>query len=108
MSAEIALPGRVTFQFWEGNKAVDVDERPYLPMEFDAHKQMHELSPTRFSVISKQILHSKGHHHDYDELAFGVDEVNNWLAADKENTIFVEIDEDDFRQWLQAVGLSDE
>jgi len=95
------LHARFQPQVWDNDNAVSVGESA----AFDAHDALLAQRAPVFVRIASQILRGG---HDYDELAIDSGVADAWLAAGKDHTLYVDVDGDDFRSWLEAVGLSEE
>lgn len=101
MSEMFRLPARVQPQVWVRNNAVDAGDS----IPFDAHSAMLGLDSPAFRRVSEQIL---GTGHDYDELALASGAIRAWVGGGKDNTFVVTVDDGDFVEWLEAVGLTGE
>ena len=101
MSEQHRLPARVQPQVWVNDNAVDAG----ASISFDAHEAMLALRPQEFSRAAEQIL---GVGHDYDELALKSGVIDQWLGGGKDNTFVVSVEDHDFEEWLEGVGLSRE
>lgn len=98
MASEARLPARVQTQVWVNDYAVDVGPE----IEFDAHAAATGLRAGIFRRVAAEIL---GGRHDCDELAIDSGVVEKWLSAGGDNTLRVDVDEEDFEAWLESVGL---
>ncbi|NTF23589.1 hypothetical protein G6L37_35030 [Agrobacterium rubi] len=96
------LPAIVQPQIWVNDQATDSGNS----IAFDAQSAMLALSARMFRHVSQQILNDLGH--DYDDLALNSNVIDEWLADNREATFLVTVDEQDFHEWLEAVGLNAE
>jgi hypothetical protein len=101
MSVEFRLPAQVQPQLWINENATDIG----LPIHFDAHDALLSLNAKDFSRAATEIL--KGRGHDYDDIALAAGVIDGWLAGHTDATFRVEIDEYDFRDWLESIDLSE-
>lgn len=96
--SEARLPASVQPQVWVNDRAMDVGAE----VAFDAHAAMAALPAAVFRRVAQQVF---GHGHDYDELALESGVVSEWLSGGRDNTFCVLVDESDFEEWLESVGL---
>ncbi len=95
------LLARVQPQLWINDNALDTGPS----IEFDGHDAMLGLSAELFSRYSKGILNNAGH--DYDEIALNSGVIDEWLTSNNEATFRMDVEEYDFADWLQSIGLTD-
>lgn len=98
---DFRLPARVQPQLWVNDNPMDSGSS----IDFDAAPQMLKLTARHFAAIAGEIIIDNGH--DYDDLAIDEGVVDEWLAKNSEATILVSIDSDDFIDWLERIGLTE-
>lgn len=102
MTQEFKLPATVWPQIWQNDNAVDADS----PIKFDAHDSMLELSAFTFNRTAQEVLSGRGH--DYDDVALKAGVIDEWLSGSENATFYVDIDAEEFREWLEYVGLTED
>jgi hypothetical protein len=102
VTQEFKLPALMWPQIWRNDYAVDADS----PIKFDAHDSMLELSAFAFSRTAQEVLSGRGH--DYDDIALKAGVIDDWLSGRNNATFYVDIDAEEFRQWLEYVGLTED
>ena len=101
MEEGFRLPARFQPQVWIKDVANSVGEST----GFDAQEALLAQRAPVFRRIAQEILRGG---HDYDELAIDAGVTGDWLKPESDRTLHVDVDEDDFRAWLEAAGLSEE
>lgn len=102
MTQEFKLPATVWPQIWKNDNAVDADS----PINFDAHDSMLKLNASTFNRTAQVVLSGRGH--DYDDVALKAGVIDQWLSGSKNATFYVDVDTEDFRKWLEFVGLTED
>ncbi len=97
---DFRLPARVQPQIWVNDNAIDTGSS----IRFDAHDAMLGLSARGFARVAGEILVRRGH--DYDDLALNSNVIDAWLAGNCEATFYVDIEDYDFTDWLETIGLT--
>jgi hypothetical protein len=97
---EFRLPARVQPQLWVNDNAVDAGSS----IRFDAHDVVIGLSADLFARVASEILVHNGH--DYDEVALNAGVIDGWLAGNREATFYVDVEDYDFTDWLETIGLT--
>lgn len=102
MTQEFKLPATVWPQMWVNDNAVDADS----PIKFDAHDSMLELNAVTFNRTAQEVLDGRGL--NYDDVALKAGVIDEWLSGGKNATFYVDIDAEDFREWLEFIGLTED
>lgn len=102
MSQQFSLSATVWPQIWVRDTATDAGS----PIKFDAHAAMLELDAKTFARAADEIIYSRGH--DYDEVALKAGVIDKWLAGSEEATFYVDIDGDEYLDWLESLNLTEE
>jgi hypothetical protein len=96
------LPAAVQPQIWVNDNAVDSGSS----IAFDAHDAMLGTRAANFRRMAEEILRGIGH--DYDDLALDAGVIGAWLNGSEHATFYVTVDEHDFRDWLEALDITEE